>query len=396
MLIHAARQLVNRTRASIGEATVCCPPKLGVDTIDNNSHRPRSFTEGLRLNRAHCNRYPYTDFESQRAMDALFVAVLRRQPLSAAGWKTPQARAEWTEYLQSYKYEDGLFHDSLVNNDSAEVEDWWDWRHLTLLALMAITALGSAPRRPLAFLARVDTPSKVLRWLATLDWNSRVSFTSNAVQNYGAALQYARDIIGESSLKDAIIELLAGIAERGDRNSGLWGSRFKDGRKALSEGVQSGYHFWLLFWYEGQDIPFAQRAFDSILKLQNKIGGFSLSQLHTTACQDIDGLDPLVRLALRHPELAERTYRPVVQALRWILSNFNQDGGATFQRNKAFTYGHELMSSEPNQSSIFATWFRLLSLGLGLKFLESTERNFATMNWRFLDVPGLQFEPGNP
>lgn len=369
-------------------------PAFSTETINGVRNKALRYLEHLRIDGGPYGRYRYSyGTKKPPLLYASVFAALLRHLLGDLDQLTSRERGEWTHYIQSYQCEDGLFRDPLVMNEIAETEDWWGWRHLTLHTLMALHALESQSKYRLSFLERVDTPGKVRRWLDTLDWNSRASFTSNAVQNYGAALQYARDFMGEASFNEVIKELLAGIAERCHSDTGLWGNGFRDRRVALSEGVQAGYHFWLLFWYDGQEIPFSERAIESILKLQNRMGGFSLTQLYTTACQDIDGLDPLVRLALRHPGLKAKAYEAVDRGLRWILYNFNDDGGATFQRNKAFIYGHELMSSGPDQSTIFATWFRLLSLGIGCRLLQTMNQDFERLRWEFLSAPGYQFQP---
>jgi len=112
-----------------------------------------------------------------------------------------------------------------------------------------------------------------------------------------------------------------------------------------------------------------------------------------TACEDIDSLDPLVRLVWNDPTLRERTQERVRRAASWVLYNFNEDGGAVFQRSAPFMYGHPLMASRADQSSIFATWFRTLSLAMACALMEATDVSLRRMPWRFLDAPGLQFSP---
>jgi hypothetical protein len=396
MLLKIARRIVRKVRgwkAYYNLYRRLSP--LSVDTIIALRSRALDYAEKLRIKGAPYGRYRYVEGDGPPLLYASVFATLLRHLLGDLDRLTSEERVQWIEYINSYQCEDGLFRDPLVSNEIAETEDWWGWRHLTLLVLMALHALSGQPIRPLAFLEKVDTPSKVRLWLDTLDWQTRVSFTSNTVQNYGAAMQYARDFMGETHLKDAIKELLAGLTERCDSMTGLWGNGFGDRRVALSEGVQTGYHFWLLYWYDGLDIPFPKRAFESILQLQNGLGGFALTHLNTTACQDIDGVDPLIRLALKYPELRDRAYKPIHQALRWILYNFNADGGACFQRQAPFIYGHELMASQSDQSSIFATWFRMLSVGVSCEFLKTIKPELNQMRWLFVDAPGYQFMRAN-
>jgi len=302
-------------------------------------------------------------------------------------------REEWAEYIKSHQDGDGLFRDNLVANEIAETEDWWGWRHLTLLALMALKALKGKPCYPLRFLEAVSSADKVRSWLDNLDWGSRVSYTSNAVQNFGAAMQYNRDILGDSSLDDALEELLTRVAERCNPKTGLWGDGISDPHVAQSEGVQAGYHFWLLYWYEGFDIPYADKVFEAIIGLQNRLGGFNLKQINSSACEDIDALDPLVRLALRYPDVYPPALEVVRKGLRWVIHSFNPDGGACFRRNSAFHYGHDLMFSAVDESSIFATWFRMLTTAFSCELLKNEVSDLAHIDFFYLDCPGYQFSP---
>ncbi len=51
-------------------------------------------------------------------------------------------RREWISYIKKHQRDDGLFFDPVINCEQAEKQDWWGWRHLTLHALVALTALG--------------------------------------------------------------------------------------------------------------------------------------------------------------------------------------------------------------------------------------------------------------
>jgi hypothetical protein len=320
-------------------------------------------------------------------------AVLLRHLLGDLHAVGPAEQDWWAAYINRYQQEDGLFRDSVIANTIAEVEDWWGWRHLTLHALMALHALRAKPVYPLRFLEALDTPAKVRTWLGSLDWGGRVDYTSNAVLNYGATLQYACRFLEEPTLQQSIRELLNRVAERCDPKTGLWGRDILDCPIALSRGVQAAYHFWLLYWYEGREIPYPERAFISVTRLQNELGGFGLSRVASSACEDIDALDPLVRLAIHRPQFLSSAMPVVQKGLRWVLSNFNTDGGACFQRGIRFHYGHTEMFTKADQSSLFATWFRMLTVTYCCELLKEHLPRLGPYRFHFFDCPGYQFSP---
>ena len=364
---------------------------LSVDALEAIQRKSLHYAERLRFDAAHYGQYRYKTGNEPALLYASTYAVLLRHLLCDLGSLTTGQRCEWIDYINSFQCEDGLFRDPPLACDIAETEDWWGWRHLTLQVLMALQCLGGRPKKSLHFIEKVDSPDKVARWLDGLDWTTKASNTSNAVQNYGTAMQYARDFMGETGLTKAIDSLLAGVAERCDPFSGLWGGGFDDPRVALSEGVQAGYHFWLLFWYDGKKIPFPTQVFASILKLQNHLGGFGLTRFNTSACEDIDGLDPMVRLSSEDRVLRPLAAKPIQRAARWVLSNFDEDGGAYFRKHAAFIYGHPAMSTAADQSSLFATWFRMLSLAVACEALKTIKPEFGQIQWNFVNAPGYQF-----
>lgn len=370
-------RLAGRIAARLPEPT----PEL----IAATGARSLDYARACQLPGSPFGRHTYAPGASAPLLYATCFAVLLRHLLGEVDTWRKCDRDELAAWINGFQADDGLFRDPLVAQPSAETEDWWGWRHLTLLSFMALHALGGRPRRSFAFLAPLADPSAAGRWLDGLDWSARVAFTSNAVQNRVAAMQFARDFMGDHAYDETIPTLIDLIAARCDAHTGLWGADFPDRRSALSEGVQAGYHFWLLFWYERRDIPHPAAAARSLLRLQNRLGGFNRRRAFASACEDIDALDPLVRLSLREQADARE---PIRRSLSWILTNFNEGGGAVFRRDEEFVYGHTLMHSSPDESSIFATWFRTLALAVGSRFLHPEGTRF-----HFLDAPGLQFAP---
>ena len=270
-------------------------------------------------------------------------------------------------------------------NSIAETEDWWGWRHLTLHVVMALAALGTKPRRRFEWLDLLADPAALVAWLESQNWDDRVAFTSNAVQNRIACMQYVRDFMHDVSFAPAINIALDYLSQKCNPTTGLWGSSRPDTPQMLSEQVQAAYHFWLLYSYDFIEIPYPHLAIPFVLKTQSALGGYGPYPTPSSACEDIDLIDPIVRFGgVASAQCATSARR----ALPWVIHNFNDDGGAVFRRDAEFVYGHQLLSSRQNESNLFATWFRLLSLAL-------IDRGSAmqAVKWSFLDAPGLQFDP---
>ncbi len=298
------------------------------------------------------------------------------------------ARTGWAEYIRSFQGTDGLFRDPTIDCPLAETCDWWGWRHLTLHALMALSALGARAEHDFALLNSFRESGAISRWLESRNWVVDTCGVSNEVQNIGTLMQYARDQLGQPEWEAVLTELYQWLDEHQDPQSGLWGPRF-DSAKDLSLGIQSAYHFWMLYFYDRRPVRHAEAALASCLRSQTTCGGFGFT-VNTSACEDIDSIDPIARLKPTGEQPAVR--QAALHSLPWVLAHQNEDGGWVFRRHEKFAYGHPLMTSAPDQSAMFPTWFRLLSLAYLACILP--DHPVARLEWRFLESPGHQFWQG--
>lgn len=300
---------------------------------------------------------------------------------------TDADRQKWIQYILGFQGEDGLFRDPLIACPLADSEDWWGWRHMTLHALMALTALGGKAQKPLTILAPFEKKGFMTDWLEYRNWRLDPAGVSNEIQNYATFLQYARDFQGQAWCHDALLEIYDWLDRAQDPETGLWGNRFDD-PVSLSSGVQTGYHLWLLYFYDSRPIQYIERIIDSCLKTQNRYGGYGV-RLNSSACEDIDSIDPIVRFS-RLTDYRRRDIKASLRkALPWLLANMNPDGGWVFRRYEAFQYGHSVMLAKREESSMFPTWFRNLALG----YLAQADiaPPLSPVEWHFLRGPGLQF-----
>ena len=348
------------------------------------------FTANLALSGAPYGRYRYSEQQRDPVLYASAYAALIRHLLSDLDKLNQNQKKEWVSYLQSFQADDGLFRDAAIDNEFAESGDSWGWRHLTIHVLAALTALGGSAERSFSFMRTMFGPNGVQDWASSLDWSYKPHYASNSVHNVGTMLQYARDFQNDNESGHTLEQLLGWLDRNQDRATGLWGSRFHN-RRLLSQGAQAAYHILLLYFYDKRPIPNPQRLVDSILSTQNRLGGFG-TRPSSNACEDIDSIDPLARLATIVKYRTDDSQRALRRAIPWILANRNSDGGFVFFRGGPYTYGHPLMHTPADQSSLFATWFRMLSLAYIRK--SFSDRVPSSTQWRFLDCPGYQFWKG--
>ena len=352
--------------------------------------RTLSFIESLRIQASPYGMYKYSPSTTTPVLYASTYAALTRHLYGELTELKEEPKEEWINYLLSHQSDDGLFRDKAVANDIAETDDWWGWRHLTIHVLGALSALGCRANKQFVLLENLHPPGKVEEWLESFDWAHNADFASNAVQNIGTMLQYARDFQGDSFADKSVRRMMAWLDQLPDPGTGLWGDEF-DNPKLLSKGVQAAYHILLLYFYDHRHIQYENKLIDSLLSTQNRLGGFG-TRRSSSACEDIDSIDPLARLFHTSKYRRDEVKNALEHALPWVLTNMNLDGGFVFYRGSSFTYGHELMTSAINQSAMFPAWFRTLSLA----YIDQCITDIASRNiaWQFTNCPGYQFWNG--
>ena len=356
--------------------------------------RTLSYIESMRLKNSPYGQYLYSKSASKPGLYASCYAALTRHLYNDLDNLSQYQKRDWIDYIQSFQCEDGLFRDNSIQNKIVETEVWWGYQHLLPHVLMALNALGTKAKKRLLLIEKYKDERYLKEYLENLDFNQGVANTSNELQNLGVALQYARDFHGDFCCQKPLDTLFEFLDKKQCPDNGLYGSQFDNGYW-LSQGVQAGYHFWLLYFYDNRRINFKEKIIDSVLKTQNILGGYGY-QLNSSACEDIDSIDPLFRFSLSNNKKYE-IENSFQRALPALIHNFNSDGGWVFRRHEAFKYGHPEMYSKENESSMFATWFRTLGLAYcieGLKLYGTVAEKYKYA-WTFLKCPFLQFKISN-
>lgn len=356
------------------------------------------FVERQRVAGGPAGRYRYSASCRQATLYSSCYAAMARHLLGDLGTLAAGEREEWAGYLNAHQDEDGLFRDPVIFGQGWYADDplWCGRPHLTCHVVTALACLGAAAPRPLRWLDPWRDPDALVRWLETRDWGERVAWTGNEVMNVGTLLQYARDFRNDTSAGRAVEALLEWLATHHvSPETGVWGSVDVSDPVRRSHAVQAAYHWWPLFFYDGAPIPYLERAIDTVLATQNAAGGFgwgvhnAAEPLHSSACEDIDSIDPLCRMLQRTDYRRDDIRAALARAASWVLANQVPDGGFVFIRGRAFEYGHAELRGEAGEGALFPTWFRLLSLALIGKALP--DHPLGRIPWRFCDAPGMQF-----
>lgn len=352
-----------------------------------------NYIESMRLKDGPYGQYRYAAAMPECTLYSSTYAAMTRSLYRDLDSLTTDQRREWIGYLQSQQDDDGLFRDPRILGEGWYKADpeWCGRRHLTCHVITALTCLGAVAAKPLICLEPFYDKRKFLAWLVERDW-SKVDFVGNEVLNVGTLLQYARDFQKEPRAGESMGFMLAWLTEHHlDATTGLWGNYDTNTGPGLSRGVMGAYHFWLLYFYDRAQVPHAEAAVTHILRTQGgKDEGFGqgVHGPRSSACEDIDSIDPLVRL-LATSRQRGAIEKALARAEDHVWKHQNDDGGFTWIRGTAFQYGHPLLSAPVDGSGMFPTWFRTLSLAYLGKALSKSHS--ASFDWHFSNCPGIQF-----
>ncbi len=347
------------------------------------------FIENMRFKDTPYGIYKYSPCQTTPVLYASLYAAMTRHLYNDFADLTIQEKNEWVQYIKSYQCDDGWFRDPEIKCDLAESADWWGWKHMTFHAIMALSCLDAIADKKFSVLESFKDNKYIEKWFKNLHIKKIPSSETNAhLPLYMITLlQYARDNQTAIWANSAIEKVIGLLNSEIDPNTGCWCTG-NGQKKLVNEGVKIAYHFWIFYFYDKLPIMFPERVIDSVLSTQNPYGGFNYN-INSSACDDIDSIDPLCRLKNSTDYKKEEIEASLNRSIPWILANMNDDGGFVFQRGRGFTYGHRKMYSGYNESNMFATWFRTLSLSYIGKALPSSF--LGKYQWNIRSFPGLQF-----
>ncbi len=283
----------------------------------------------------------------------------------------------WGEYLNSFQREDdGLYYDPYLESSAFHHEGSWNegWgkHHLMGHMIIALSRLDVTPKYPLKYLEKYYDTDYLIKWMEGFDFSHDVWTVSNYFMNLYTVLEYVRDNMREVRAQMAINAIAKWLLKKQNPTTGMWHEQSVDDL-TLTERfniVRAAYHFYPLFEYENIEILYQKEIVDFILPLQNSWGGWTVNYGNAGACEDIDAIEPLLRCAASSPERTDEVRSAITRSMIWQLSCRNADKGFSFYVRSAQEYGgHPLTSSQRDESSMFATWFRILCLAYEMRYM---------------------------
>jgi hypothetical protein len=264
------------------------------------------FIESQQMPEYGVGAYRYASGCSEPTLYSSTYAAMTRSLYGDLNQLANAEREGWVSYLNRFQDEDGLYRDPVTYNQGWYKDDplWCGRPHLTCHVVTALACLGGVAEKPLRFLDMWRCPDRMRKWLAERDWGERVAWSGNEIMNVGTLLQYARDFQNDHASAEPMAAMLEWLSTNHiNPETGVWGDLDVSDPIWRSHAVQAAYHWWPLFFYDGYPIPYLERAMDTVLATQNPLGGFgwgvhnSASPYHSSACEDIDSIDPLARMS---------------------------------------------------------------------------------------------------
>lgn len=326
----------------------------------------------------------------------LYSSTYAAMTLSLLGEEIPD-REQWVNYLCSHQDDEGLFRDPAIWDFGWYKGDplWCGRTHLTSHVVIALACLGAVAPKENTFVKPWEDIDFLVKWMENQIWNCKgdISQTGNALMNIGGLLQYERDFHGNDRAGRAVATMLEWLSTHHvNPNTGLWGDDVDlSNPLQLSNVVQAAYHWWELYFYDGVEIPYPEKAAEYMLKTQNPLGGFGLGvhnrvePFHSSACEDIDTMSPLARLYRMGTVRSDEVRNALLKGVDWVKSNQTPDGGLQFIKNRQFQYGHPNLLGPEDGGAMFPTWFRTLTLALTAKALTDEPVHLVR-------CPGMQFD----
>ena len=283
---------------------------------------------------------------------------------------------DWKYYFDNFQNEDdGLFYDKNIINDSFHDSDMWGARHLALHMCGAYNSINLKPKHEFLFIKKYYSRQEIVNLIESQNWESYDLYEGdfdNKIMNIGTILQYQRDFFCDQNAEKAIQTLKKELKNKINPKTGIWGPYISgDTPRIRSRAIQFAYHLMPIFFYDSDLDEFDfNRIIKICLKTQNILGGYGV-KLNSSACEDIDSIDILIRSYEHvHDDLKFKISESIDKALKWILFNQSKDGGFFFRFNEEMQHGHENLTSKKNRGEMFSSWFRLLSIAYIYRFTK--------------------------
>jgi len=330
-------------------------------------------------------KYKFSSTSNESELYSSVYALMTLGLFNEVELLTMDEKSEWGEYLLSFQNKDGLFFDKKLDTPLASSIHYWGWYHLLPHLIIALDYLNIKPKYDFQFIFKLFETQTVKEWLESRNWADNYLVVSNEVMNITVLLQYSRDIFNNEKSREYVDKILIWLKFNiKDEKTGLWGYKTKRSKIDISKAIKTAYHSMPMHTH---DNDLSEINIDNLVKYtiqtQNSFGTYGPSCL-TDGCEDIDSIYLLTQLPIPN-EFKNDVDKSVEVFFNKVFINMNDDGGFVFKRTQSFQYADSKLKSNIDESNMFATWFRTLSIAYACKYL-SIENDFM-----FVNISGYQF-----
>jgi len=247
----------------------------------------------------------------------------------------------------------------------------YDNFHITNYSISALGYLGyEFSKKDLRFLSKYNGKQRLKSWLGKRDME-KPWMEGNFVVNLASFFMLGR-ALGQKNCDKRIEEMIAWHVENQDEFGFYHDPEIADLTNAFA-GATHNYH---IFYHDDLPIAMYRQVIDYLLTRSTEI---------ETACIDVDEVDVLcnfIKFDYRANEIKEW----LDKKLDSLLDYQNADGGFADQRDGVRTFDGWTKYREPQGiSNAFATWFRLIAIGMIAVTL------YDDRNWQFRNTIGIGY-----
>jgi len=281
-------------------------------------------------------------------------------------------KSGWARRIQGCQREDGWFEDDDIAAHNLRPGYARDraMLHRTRHALFALDVLGQAPAHGLAAVEQWLGAGAVRAWCETLDLGD-YWYCSNMMMDAAIMLLAAAEWEERSGAVAAVHELLDFCDEHVDPNTGFHDA----GRSEVRNAMAGAMHLYPVYIVLGRPIHRAGAAIRTTLDLQQPDGLFGYeSGTGGEDCLDYDAASIVANLGFLQPDSRPRIAAALQRLREGLEVCRNPDGGfAAHRRSETYYFGTSTTPVGPGESSLWATYSRLLTCVAIKGFLTERE-----------------------
>jgi len=275
-------------------------------------------------------------------------------------------REKAKKYILSHRNSRGWYKIREMRKKDLTYPDFeYDDFHITNYSISALDYLGyEFSKKDLRFLARYNSRRRLQKWLDRRDMQ-KPWMEGNLVVNLASFF------------------LLGGCGQRVDemiswhiQNQDAFGFYHDPEIADLTNAFAGATHNYHIFYHENLPIAMYRQVIDYLLTRSTKI---------ETACLDVDEVDVLCNF-IKYGYRVHDIEAWLAKKLDSLLAFQNADGGFADQTDGTRTFDGWTKYREPQGiSNAFATWFRLIAIGMIAATL------YGDRNWQFRDTIGIGY-----